>query len=264
MPQGETQRVRRLLLPLLSVGAVLALWTVAGLTGRVPAFLLPSPARVAAAARDLIADGELARHLVVSTLRLAAGYGLSVLLALPAAFLMAKSRLARGLAEPLIEFLRQVPPLAMMPLLILWLGIGEAQKVGIIVLACFFPVFLATLGGIAQCDPKLIEVGRVSGLGEREILRRVVLPAALPAVVVGLRIALGQGWRALVGAELVASAAGLGYMIVDAENLARTDIVVVGILVIGALGLLSDWLARRAILAIAPWAETGEVADARL
>lgn len=263
MSGEETQR-RGWLWPLVSVAVVLAAWSLAGLTGRVPAFLLPSPLRVATAAHELLADGELLRHILVSTVRLTTGYLVSVVLALPTAFLLARSPTARGLAEPIIEFLRQVPPLAMMPLLILWLGIGEAQKVGIIVLACFFPVFLATLGGIAQCDPKLIEVGRVSGLGEREILVRIVLPAALPAVVVGLRIALGQGWRALVGAELVASAAGLGYMIVDAENLARTDIVVVGILVIGVLGLLSDWLARRALRAIAPWGETGEAADARL
>ena len=144
-------------------------------------------------------------------------------------------------------------PLAMMPLLILWLGIGEAQKIGIIVLACFFPIFLGALGGIAQCDPKLVEVGRVCGLAQRDILRRIVLPAALPSIVIGLRIALGQGWRALVGAELVASAAGLGYMIVDAEQLARTDIVIVGIFVIGTLGLLADFGVRRLIARTAPW-----------
>jgi sulfonate transport system permease protein len=263
-------RARTRLLPLLSVAVVLGAWTAASAAGWVPAFLLPSPARVVAAARELIDDGTLVGHVGVSLARLVGGYLLSVALALPLAFLMARRPLVERLAQPLIEFLRQVPPLAMMPLLILWLGIGEAQKLGIIVLACFFPVFLATLGGIAQCDPKLIEVGRVSGLGERAILARVVLPAALPSVVVGLRIALGQAWRALVGAELVASAAGLGYMIVDAENLARTDIVVVGILIIGTLGLASDWLARRAILAVAPWAEAGaatgagEGRDARL
>ncbi|MBP0649506.1 ABC transporter permease subunit, partial [Mycobacterium tuberculosis] len=112
--------------------------------------------------------------------------------------------------------------------------------------------------------PKLIEVGRVSGLAERGLLVPSVLSAAQPAIVLGGGVPLGRGWRALVGAELVASAAGLGYMIVDAENLARTDIVVVGILVIGALGLASDWLARRLLSAVAPWGETGEAADARL
>lgn len=254
----------RFLGSLVAFGVVLAAWSLASWSGRMPAFLLPSPNRVASAARDLLADGELIRHVIVSTTRLIVGYLASVVLALPTAFLLSRAPRLRGLAEPILEFLRQVPPLAMMPLLILWLGIGETQKIGIIVLACFFPVFLATLGGIAQCDPKLIEVGRVSGLSEREILRRIVLPAALPAVVIGLRIALGQGWRALVGAELVASAAGLGYMIVDAENLARTDIVLVGILVIGALGLATDWLARRLLTALAPWGETGEAANARL
>ncbi len=254
----------RATIPLSVAAAVVAVWAGASASGMVSAFLLPSPATVARAFLDLVSDGELLRHTVVSTLRLTVGYLLSVLVALPLAFLLSQVVWLRRPLEPLLEFLRQVPPLAMMPLLILWLGIGEAQKIGIIFLACAFPVFLATLGGIAQCDPRLIEVGRVSGFGRIEILRRIVLPSALPSVVVGLRIALGQGWRALVGAELVASAAGLGYMIVDAENLARTDVVVVGILVIGTLGLVSDHAARRLVARIAPWADPEEAArDAR-
>src|SRR5690606_32177575 len=135
----------------------------------------------------------LGAHVAVSIGRILAGYGLAVALALPLAFLFGVSPSARRAFEPVLEFLRQVPPLAMMPLLILWLGIGEAQKIGIIVLACFFPIFLGALGGIAQCDPKLVEVGRVCGLAQRDILRRIVLPAALPSIVIGLRIALGQG-----------------------------------------------------------------------
>jgi len=172
---------------------------------------------------------------------------------LPLALLFGLLPRLRALFEPALEFVRQIPPLSLLPLLILWLGIGEAQKVGIIVLSCFFPVFLGALGGIAQADPKLVEVGHACGLTRFEILRRIVLPASLPAFIVGLRIGLGYSWRALVGAELIASSAGLGYMIVDAENLARTDIVLVGILVIGVLGLIADTLARAAIRRAAPW-----------
>lgn len=232
---------------------IIAVWAAGvALTG-VSRALLPSPVLVANAAHELIADGVLAKHVRVSVVRLAWGFALSTLLALIVAFAFARVALLRRIVEPPLEFLRQIPPLAMIPLLILWLGIGEAQKIGIITLACFFPIFLGTTGGIAQCDPKLIEVGRVSGLSPGEILRRIVLPSALPSVVIGLRIALGQGWRALVGAELVASSAGLGYMIEDAQNLARTDIVVVGVIVIGALGLATDFLFRRAIAAAWPW-----------
>ncbi|MBL8654791.1 MAG: ABC transporter permease [Alphaproteobacteria bacterium] len=238
--------------PLVAV-FIVAIWAAGvSLTG-VSRALLPSPVLVADAMRELIDDGVLAKHVRVSVVRLVWGFALSTALALIVAFAFARVALLRRIVEPPLEFLRQIPPLAMIPLLILWLGIGEAQKIGIITLACFFPIFLGTTGGIAQCDPKLIEVGRVSGLSETEILRRIVLPSALPSVVIGLRIALGQGWRALVGAELVASSAGLGYMIEDAQNLARTDIVVVGVIVIGTLGLATDWLFRRAIAAAWPW-----------
>jgi sulfonate transport system permease protein len=246
---------RRFALPLwpLVAAVIIASWALGvALTG-VSRALLPSPALVVAAMHDLIDDGVLVEHVRVSITRLAAGFALSTLLAIVVGFAFARAEIVRKIIEPPLEFLRQIPPLAMIPLLILWLGIGQELKIGIITLACFFPIFLGTTGGIAQCHPKLIEVGRVSGLSQGEILARIVLPSALPSIVIGLRIALGQGWRALVGAELIASSAGLGYMIVDAENLARTDIVVVGIIVIGLLGLTSDWLFRSAIARAWPW-----------
>jgi len=221
--------------------------------GLVSPFLLPGPVAVMEAGRQLIADGSLVRHVAISLQRVILGYGLSVATALPLALLFGLLPRLRALVEPALEFLRQVPPLALLPLLILWLGIGEVQKIGVIVLSCFFPIFLGALGGIAQADPKLVEVGRACGLSSSEILRRIVLPASLPALVVGLRIGLGYSWRALVGAELIASSSGLGYMIIDAQNLARTDIVLVGVFVIGVLGLIADALARAAIRRSAPW-----------
>ncbi|MGO4668576.1 ABC transporter permease [Bosea sp. 2RAB26] len=229
------------------------LWSVASALGLVSPFLLPGPVAVMEAGRQLIADGSLVRHVAISLQRVILGYGLSVATALPLALLFGLLPRLRALVEPALEFLRQVPPLALLPLLILWLGIGEVQKIGVIVLSCFFPIFLGALGGIAQADPKLVEVGRACGLNSSEILRRIVLPASLPALVVGLRIGLGYSWRALVGAELIASSSGLGYMIIDAQNLARTDIVLVGVFVIGVLGLIADALARAAIRRSAPW-----------
>jgi sulfonate transport system permease protein len=252
-------RISSILVLLFLLGA----WSIASGYSLVSRFLLPLPGHVLETGWGLLRDGTLVTHTIVSLGRIVAGYTLAVFTALPVAFLFGISPAARRAFDPLLEFLRQIPPLAMMPLLILWLGIGEEQKIGIIILACFFPIFLGALGGIAQCDPKLIEVGRSCALSEGAILRRVVLPAALPSIVIGMRIALGQGWRAVVGAELVASAAGLGYMIVDAEQLARTDIVIVGIFVIGGLGLLADIGARRLIARTLPWlSQRTELANA--
>ncbi|MBS1182661.1 MAG: transporter permease [Proteobacteria bacterium] len=247
---------RRILTPATVFACVALIWWLAGRAGWTNAYLLPAPSTVIAALSDLVASGALLKHTLVSLQRVLLGFALSVALALPLAVLMSASRPARAVLDPLLEFIRQVPPLALIPLLILWLGIGETQKLGIIVLASFFPVFLGFRGGIAGVDPKLIEVGRIAGLTGRDILTRIVLPSALPELVVGLRISLGYSWRALVGAELIASSAGLGYMIIDAENLARTDIVLAGILVIGAIGLLSDLALRFALGRAFPWLST--------
>jgi sulfonate transport system permease protein len=232
---------------------ILAGWWIVSHTGLVNPFLLPSPERVARAATAMIADGSLWANTIVSLGRVLAGFGLSVAAGIPLAILFALQPRLRELAEPPLEFVRQTPPLALLPLLILWLGIGEMQKIGIIMLACFFPIFLGTLGGLAQVDPKLIEVGRVCGLSRAALVRRIVLPSAAGAIVTGLRIALGYSWRALVGAELVAASSGLGYLIVDAQNLARTDMVLVGVLVIGTLGLLADMATRALIRRYLPW-----------
>jgi len=233
--------------------AVLCLWWAASTFGWINTFLLPPPARVLNTLVELAQSGALARHTLVSLQRVGLGYLLAVLGAVVLALAFSRSALLRDLLDPILEFMRQIPPLALMPLLMLWLGIGEAQKVGIIILACFFPIFLGVRGGIAQVDRKLIEVGKVCGLSQSEIMWRIVLPSSLPSIVVGLRIGLGYSWRALVGAELIASSAGLGYLIVDAENLARTDIVLAGILVIGVIGLVADQLLKWAISRAAPW-----------
>lgn len=235
---------------------VLGLWWAASAFGWVNAFLLPPPGKVLNTLAELAQSGALLRHTLVSLHRVGLGYGLAVVAAVVLAIVFSRSTATRSLLDPLLEFLRQIPPLALMPLLMLWLGIGEAQKVGIIVLSCFFPIFLGVRGGIAQVDHKLVEVGKVCGLGHGEIMWRIVLPSSLPSIVVGLRIGLGYSWRALVGAELIASSAGLGYLIVDAENLARTDIVLAGILVIGVIGLVADQLLKWGIARAAPWLVT--------
>ncbi len=238
---------------LIACAVIVAAWWLTSTLELAPPFLLPAPDVVLETARDLVVDGTLFRHLQVSLLRIAAGFLGAVAIGLPLAVAFGLwPGFARSL-DPLVEFLRHVPPLALIPLLILWLGIGEAQKLAVIILAAFFPIFLNAGTGIAQCDPKLVEVGRVCGLGRAAIVRRIVLPAALPAILVGLRLGFGYSWRALVGAELIAASSGLGYMIVNAENLARTDIVIVGILVIGLLGVALDRVGRILARRLAPW-----------
>lgn len=234
--------------------ATLGLWQLAATSGAVSAFLLPGPLRVAAAALDLIADGTLPAHVAISLARVLAGFTLAAALALPLAVLLCLRPGAVRPVLPLIELFRHIPPLAMIPLLILWLGIGETQKVAVIVLAAFFPVFLAAHGGISQVDRKLLEVAEVAGMGEAAQVWRILLPAALPSILVGLRLGFGYSWRALAGAELVAASSGLGWLIVNAEQLARSDIVLAGVLAIGLLGLTLDALGTRLIVRLAPWA----------
>lgn len=247
------QALHRFFFATAAFAGIVALWAFVTQMGWINAFLLPAPLTVWESFLKLLQSGKLLNHTLVSLQRVVSGYALAALLALAMSTLMANSRVFARLVEPPLEFLRQIPPLALIPLAILWLGIDEAQKICIIVLACFFPIYLGFRSGFAQVDPKLIEVGRMGGLTRGQLLRRIVLPGALPAIVVGLRLGLGYGWRALVGAELIASSAGLGYMILDAQDLARPDIVLVGIVLIGCLGLLADWGLQRLVQWRFPW-----------
>ncbi len=235
--------MKRLIVPAFLLG----LWGLLSATGMVNPYLVPSPRRVLAGAAELLGRGELARHIAVSMARVWGGYALSALLALPLALLFHYRRGLRSAFHGPLEFLRAVPPLALIPLLILWLGIGEASKLAVIVLATFFPIFLNALGGFDSVDERWTELSRSLELPFGRHLRRVLIPGALAQIVTGLRLGFGYAWRALLGAELFASASGLGYLITDAQEMARVDLVFVGIACIGCLGLLFDALLRRLV-----------------
>ncbi|MDR1933450.1 MAG: ABC transporter permease [Spirochaetales bacterium] len=224
--------------------ALFVLWWALSALKLVNAYLIPSPVKVFAAAAELLRSGELGRHLLVSLYRVWAGYAISTCLAFPAALLLHYSPRLKKLFHGILEFLRAVPPLAMIPLLILWLGIGEASKLAVIVLATFFPVFLNCLSGFDSMDSRWLELSKSLELSFFRHLRKVLIPAALPQIVTGFRLGFGYAWRALLGAELFAAASGLGYLITDAQEMARVDVVFVGILTIGLMGLVFDKLLR--------------------
>lgn len=248
-----TTRTRRALRPLVLPLALLGLWAVASAAGWTNAYLLPSPAAVARAAADLLTRGELAGHVAASLARVGLGFGLTVAVALPLAILCALLPRLHDYLRLVLEVMRVTPPLALVPLLILWLGIGETSKLAVVVLASFFPVFMNTFGGLRDADGRLLELAHTLDLTPAERTLHVLLPAALPSIITGLRLGFGYSWRALVGAELIAASAGLGYLIIDSGEMARTDRVFVGIVAIAALGAASDWLFRRLSDRLAPW-----------
>ncbi|MDR3199897.1 MAG: ABC transporter permease [Spirochaetales bacterium] len=223
---------------------LLFLWWALSALKLVNPYLIPSPQKTLAAAADLSRSGELARHVLVSLGRVALGFGMSAAAALLLALIFHHSSSLKKIFHGVFELLRSTPPLAMIPLLILWFGIGEAPKLAVIVLATFFPVFLSAAGGFASLDGRWRELAASLELSFFRRLRSVLVPAALPHIITGLRLGFGYAWRALLGAELFSSSAGLGYLITDAQQMARIDTVFAGILIIGLLGLFFDTLFR--------------------
>jgi len=236
--------------------AIVAAWlVVTSALHRFQPHQLPSPAQVAATAWQLATSGELARHVLASLGRVAAGFALGGSLALVLGTLVGLSRTAEAILDPTLQLARNVPSLAWVPFLLLWMGIDEAPKITLIAIGAAFPVYLNLVAGIRQVDPALREVGQVFGMTRGEMIGRIVLPAAAPYLLTGARIAIGQSWLFLVAAELIASTRGLGFLLIDGENTARPDVMLVGILALATLGKLSDSALRGAARWLVPWAD---------
>lgn len=244
---------RRILRGLLLPCLLLVLWQLVSWQQLFSPYLLPPPVKVARSAVELAGSGLLLRHLLVSLQRVFLGFAIACVLALPLGIVCGQSRRVEGYTWLLLEFLRHVPPLAAVPLIILWAGIGEASKLTIIVLASFFPLFLNTVSGMRSCDRRLLEVGQSLGFTKEQQIRHIRIPAALEAIAVGMQLALGYSWRALIGAELIAASAGIGYLILDAEEMSRPDVVLVGMLAIGLVGTLIDYVFLWALGRLFPW-----------
>lgn len=225
--------------------SLVAVWFATTSIGHVfPPYQLPSPWQVVASARELAADGALSRHVLASLGRVLVGFTCGAAAAIALGTAVGLSRTAERLIDPTLQLARNVPSLAWVPFLLLWLGIDETPKITLIAIGALFPVYLNLVAGIRQTDRKLVEVGYVFGLGRTALVRRIIFPSAVPYLLAGLRIGLGQSWLFLVAAELIASTRGLGYLLIDGQSTARPDIMLVGILTLALLGKLSDTLLR--------------------
>lgn len=240
-----------------TVGLVLAAWATATAMGWVAPLFLPSPGQVVQTLGSLVTDGfaesTLWEHTVASLVRVFVAFGLAVALAIPVGLLMSIHDPIRGVLDPLIEFYRPLPPLAYLPLVIIWLGIGEASKVTLIFLAVFAPVCLNTRAGVNAVPREQLLAAASLGASRWQLIRHVVLPAALPEILTGLRIGIGFGWTTLVAAEMVAAESGLGFLVLNAKDFLATDVVVAGIAVIGVIAYGFDLAMRWVERKLVPW-----------
>jgi sulfonate transport system permease protein len=231
--------------------AVLALWQIAAMTGWLAHNVLPAPSEVASAAWRLTRSGELIQNMRVSFLRAGAGFVVGGGIGFVLGIANGLSPASHTLTDTTLQMLRNIPHLALIPLVILWFGIDEGAKLFLVALGVFFPIYLNTLHGVRSVDPQFIEMGRSYGMPQVDIFRRIILPGALPSIFVGVRFGLGVMWLTLVVAETIAANSGIGYMAMQAREFMQTDVVVLAILIYGALGKVADsvsrWLERRTL-----------------
>ena len=237
----------------LLAAVVLGWWLVSTyVLDRTTRALLPPPQDIVVAAWELARSGELWRHFRDSIKREFVAF-LWATISIPIGIAMGWWKAVENQVDPLVEVLRPVPPLAWIPLSILWFGIDDTQNQFIIFLGCFFPILVNTISGVKGVEPNVVRAARCLGAGEASVLWRVVLRAALPQIITGIRVGLGVGWMALVAAELIGANSGLGFLINDARTVLRTDYVIVGMATIGIVGLAIDRAIRVAGARLLPW-----------
>jgi sulfonate transport system permease protein len=238
-----------LLLPVgLAIGWELAVWL-----GYSNGRLVPPPTKVFATIVELAKSGELLRHITATLSRVAAGFALGVVAGTLLGAVSGYWGLARRLLDPTVQALRAIPSIAWVPLFILWLGIFETSKVALIAVGVFFPVYLGVMGAILSVDRKIVEVGRIFRLSGPAMIRRILLPAVLPAYVVSLRVGLGLGWMFVVAAEFMGASEGLGYLLIDGQQLGKPAQIVAAIVIFAILGKTTDWLIEIATAPLLRW-----------
>ena len=255
-PAAREPRLTRLARPLLGLLLPLSLalaWELAVWLGWSNGRLVPPPSKVFTTIAELARSGELVRHIIATLWRVGLGFAFGVVAGTALGAISGYWSLARRLLDPTVQALRAIPSLAWVPLFILWLGIFETSKVALIAVGVFFPVYLGLTGAILSVDRKIVEVGRIFRLSGPAMIRRILLPAVLPAYVVSLRVGLGLGWMFVVAAEFMGASEGLGYLLIDGQQLGKPAQILAAIVIFAILGKTTDWLIEIATAPLLRW-----------
>ncbi|RII33018.1 ABC transporter permease [Clostridium chromiireducens] len=232
---------------------ILLIWKAADIGGYIKPYTMPAPEKVLKTAGDILKDGTLIKHIVASFLRVLEGFLISLILALTLGIGVGLSKKLEIFTDITVQIIKPIPPIAWIPLAILWFGIGEFSKIFIIVLGAFFPILLNVVDGIKNIDDKYLELGRVYEVPKAKFIRGVILPGALPSIMTGVRLGLGNAWVCVVAAEMIAATKGVGYMLTDGRNMSRPDLVILGMLIIGIVGKLMDDVLKKISIRITKW-----------
>ena len=254
-PPAERRRPWRLVARYLPLGLLFLAWELVSRSSPDMALMLPAPTAVLKGGVELVQRGTLQNDILASLQRVGVAVAFAALIGFPLGAALGGLRTFAWFAEPIVSFFRPIPPLAWIPLSILWFGITDAQNEFIIFLGAFFPVVLSTMEGVRDVDPQLVRAARTLGAKRSAIVFTVILPGALSSMFVGLRVGIGIAWMALVAGELVAATSGLGFLISQGRLLYRSDHIVVGMVMIGLIGLLLDALVRLIQHLLMPWRE---------
>jgi NitT/TauT family transport system permease protein len=231
--------------PLISFTVVLVIWELASRISGWSTQVFPGPLMVAKGGVELLLNGKLLRDSAASLFRVTIGFDLAAMIGIPLGIILGRMVRISQFVSPLIQFLRPISPLAWIPLAMLWFGIGEKPAVFLIFLSCFFPLVTSTVIAVHSIKPIYFQVASNFGFSRREVLLKVIFPAILPEIVTALRMTIGIAWLVVVAAEMIAVQSGLGYLILDSRNALRMDYVMVGMVTIGVIGLMLDYMMRR-------------------
>lgn len=223
---------------------IVLIWEAAARAGLLSLQVLPAPTRVLATALELMSEGRLISDMGVSLLRAAVGFVIGGSIGFGLGTLVGFSRVAEALIDRSVQMVRAIPFLALLPLVIVWFGVDEGGKIFLVALGVSFPIYINTVLGIRQVDPKLLELGKVTGLDNWKLVRRIMLPGALPSILTGVRYALATAWLALVVAETIATTSGIGFLAMDAREFLRTDVIVLAIVIYALIGMAADAITR--------------------
>jgi taurine transport system permease protein len=241
----------------ISIITIIVIWLILTETGFIQPLFLPSPILLFESFVDLLKEGygniSLFHHVALSLMRVLLAFLLACAIGIPLGLLMAMSRIADGIFDPLIELYRPVPPIALIPLFIIWLGIGEMSKIGIIFISIFAVIVINTISGVKSIVETKIWAAQSLGADKIKLFRYIILPGALPGIMTGMRVGIGFGWTTLVAAEMIAAASGIGWMALNARRFLRTDIILCGVIIMGVIGLLLDRLLRIVEQKFVPW-----------